>query len=200
MNSSLPDLPVEAQIADPKDAGPQHSRARTLLPCTLPGGRIRAHHLGGRERLQVVPRNAWFDSLEDYEIAEAAVDQYYVRAYGDVAAVMLWRQKASLRGADRSAQFTLTDIWVKRANGWRLAERHSSRRSTPAQPGHRQTRWNASCASRKRDSASFGAPFRPRQARPGCLRNHRHVCCPRNRARRSFACLAASCSGCLLAL
>ena len=37
------------------------------------------------ERLQVVPRNAWFESLEDYEIDEAAIDQIYVRAYGDVA-------------------------------------------------------------------------------------------------------------------
>ena len=31
------------------------------------------------ERLQVVPRNTWFDSLEDYEIDEAAIDQIYVR-------------------------------------------------------------------------------------------------------------------------
>ena len=54
--------------------------------------------------LQVVPRNAWLESLDDYEIEEAAIDQMHVRIYGDVAvAVMLWRQKASLRGEDRSA-------------------------------------------------------------------------------------------------
>ena len=60
---------------------------------------------------------------------------------------MLWRQRASLRGADRSAQFTLTDIWVKQANGWRLAERHSSRPEHPARPARRQTRSNATCAN-----------------------------------------------------
>ena len=86
------------------------------------------------ERLQIVPRNAWFESLGGLpDSKRPTIDQIYVRVYGEVAVVsMLWRQKASLHGADRSAQFALTDIWVKQANGWRLAERHSSR---PEHPG-----------------------------------------------------------------
>ena len=72
------------------------------------------------ERLQVVPRNAWFDSLEDYQIEEAAIDQIYVRVFGEVAvAVMLWRQKASLpRG--RSQRTVHTDRHLGEA-GERLA-------------------------------------------------------------------------------
>jgi ketosteroid isomerase-like protein len=83
--------------------------------------------------LQMVPRNAWLESLEEYEITDAHVDHIHVRVYGDVAvAVMLWHQFASLAGEDRTAQFMLTDIWVKNGHGWRLAERHSSR---PEHPG-----------------------------------------------------------------
>ena len=132
--STVPDLPVEAQIADLERRWTAAFQRKDIAAMQrfLADGYALIIAVEG-ERLQVVPRNAWFESLEDYEIDEAAIDQIYVRAYGDVAvAVMLWRQKASLRGADRTAQFTLTDIWVKQANGWRLAERHSSR---PEHPG-----------------------------------------------------------------
>jgi ketosteroid isomerase-like protein len=132
--STLPDLPVEAQIADLERRWTAAFQRKDIAAMQrfLGDGYALIIAVEG-ERLQVVPRNAWFDSLEDYEIQEAAIDQIYVRAFGDVAvAVMLWRQKASLRGADRSAQFTLTDVWVRQANGWRLAERHSSR---PEHPG-----------------------------------------------------------------
>ena len=132
--TSLPDIPVEAHIADLErrwTAAFQRKDVAEMQRFLADGYALIIAVQG--ERLQIVPRNAWFESLEDYQIEDAAIDQIYVRAYGDVAvAVMLWRQKASLRGADRSAQFTLTDIWVKQANGWRLAERHSSR---PEHPG-----------------------------------------------------------------
>ncbi len=83
--------------------------------------------------LQVVPRNAWLESLNDYEITEAAVEHIYVHVYDRVAvAVMLWRQTATLLGQDRNAVFMLTDVWVAQGDEWRLAERHSSR---PEHPG-----------------------------------------------------------------
>lgn len=83
--------------------------------------------------LQVVPRNAWLESLEEYEITDAHVDHIHVRVYEDVAvAVMLWHQFARLGGQDRTAQFMLTDIWTRGPQGWRLSERHSSR---PEHPG-----------------------------------------------------------------
>ncbi len=83
--------------------------------------------------LQVVPRNAWLESLDDYDISTASVEHIHVHVYDCVAvAVMLWRQTARLHGEDRSADFMLTDIWVQQDEGWRLAERHSSR---PEHPG-----------------------------------------------------------------
>ena len=83
--------------------------------------------------LQVVPRDAWLESLDAYEISDAHIDHITVRVYNDVAVVvMLWHQFATLGGQDRSAQFMLTDIWVKQEGEWRIAERHSSR---PEHPG-----------------------------------------------------------------
>ena len=78
--------------------------------------------------LQIVPRNAWFERLNDYEIASISIDHIYVRIYGSMAVVvMLWRQEATLAGNDRSGQLMLTDIWVQQDGEWRIAERHSSR-------------------------------------------------------------------------
>lgn len=78
--------------------------------------------------LQVVPRNAWLERLNDYEISSVNIDHIYVRIYDAVAVVvMLWRQEAQLAGRDRSGQLMLTDIWVQQDGEWRLAERHSSR-------------------------------------------------------------------------
>jgi ketosteroid isomerase-like protein len=83
--------------------------------------------------LQMVGRDAWLEALQSYEIQEASVDHIHVRIYDCVAvALMLWRQKATLDGADRSAVFMLTDIWVDVGGEWKLAERHSSR---PEHPG-----------------------------------------------------------------
>ena len=128
------ELPVEAQIADLErrwTAAFQHKDVTEMQRYLADGYALIIAVQG--ERLQIVPRNAWFESLEDYAIEEAAIDQIYISVYGDVAVVdMLWRQKASLRGADRSAQFNLTDIWVKQDDDWLLAERHSSR---PEHPG-----------------------------------------------------------------
>lgn len=86
--------------------------------------------------LQVVPRNAWFERLNDYEIDSVSIDHIYVRIYDSMAvAVMLWRQEARLAGQDRSGQLMLTDIWVNQEGEWRVAERHSSR-PEPASVAH----------------------------------------------------------------
>jgi ketosteroid isomerase-like protein len=78
--------------------------------------------------LQVVPRDAWLESLDAYEIDDVWIDQVYVRIHESVAVVaVLWRQTARLHGQDRSAQFALVDVWVRQEHGWRIAERHSSR-------------------------------------------------------------------------
>lgn len=130
----LPEIPVEAHIAGLErrwTAAFQRKDVAEMQRYLAEGYALIIAVQGAP--LQIVPRNAWFESLEDYAIEEAAIDQIYISVYGDVAVVdMLWRQKASLRGADRSAQFNLTDIWVKQDDDWLLAERHSSR---PEHPG-----------------------------------------------------------------
>ena len=87
--------------------------------------------------LQVVPRERWLENLKFYKIHSHSIDDIKVNVYGDTAVVlMLYSQKATVGRAqvDRSAQFTITDIWVRRKGGWRVAERHSSRPEQPPPP------------------------------------------------------------------
>lgn len=80
------------------------------------------------ERLKVLPRSAWLDSLKVYETKAFSIDDLQVHVYGDTAVVlMLCTQQAAVKGQDRSGQFLITDIWAKEAPGWRVTERHSSR-------------------------------------------------------------------------
>lgn len=86
------------------------------------------------QSLQIVPRETWLRNLELYDIQSYSIDDMRVNVYGDAAVVtMLFTQKATVgpQRRDRSAQFFITDIWVRTAGGWRVAERHSSR---PEQP------------------------------------------------------------------
>ncbi len=79
-------------------------------------------------KLRIVPRAAWLETLKAYETKSFTFDDVQVHAYGGTAVVvMLCTQQATVHGQDRSAQFVITDIWVKGENGWRVAERHSSR-------------------------------------------------------------------------
>ena len=78
--------------------------------------------------LRIVAREAWMENLKSYLTESYNIDDMRVSVYGDTAVVlMLFTQKATAGGRDRSAQFVITDIWVKRRGGWRVAERHSSR-------------------------------------------------------------------------
>ncbi len=84
------------------------------------------------EALKIVPREAWLGTLKFYVTTSFKIDDIHVHVYGDTAvALMLYSQKATVKGQDRSAQFLITDVWIKEAGGWRVAERHSSR---PEQP------------------------------------------------------------------
>ena len=78
--------------------------------------------------LRIVPREAWLETLKEYRTESFTVDDIRVHTYGTTAIVlMLFTQKATVRGQDRSGQFVITDIWVKQEQGWRVVERHSSR-------------------------------------------------------------------------
>ena len=78
--------------------------------------------------LRIVSREAWLENLKGYVTESYSIDDMRVSVYGDAAVVlMLFTQKARVRGQDRSAQFVITDVWVKQRGVWRVAERHSSR-------------------------------------------------------------------------
>lgn len=84
--------------------------------------------------LQVVPKEAWLGNLALYDIRSYSIDDMRVNVYGNVAIVTLLYTQDAIVGPerrDRSGQFFITDVWVKHADGWRVAERHSSR---PEQP------------------------------------------------------------------
>ena len=84
-------------------------------------------------QLQIIPRERWLIGLKDYITESFSIDDIKVNVYGNTAVAMLmYTQKAIVRGQDRSGQFMLTDIWVKGDNGWMIAERHSSRPEIPA--------------------------------------------------------------------
>ena len=85
--------------------------------------------------LKIVAREPLLATLPSYHLETFSIDDIRVTAYGDlVVAVMLFSQKATADGQDRSAQFLLTDIWVKTPTGWCVAERHSSRPELPPAP------------------------------------------------------------------
>lgn len=82
--------------------------------------------------IQIVPRQGWLNVLKDYITESYTIDDIKVNVYGNTAVAMLmFTQKATVRGQDRSGQFVLTDIWVKGDKGWLITERHSSH---PGQP------------------------------------------------------------------
>jgi ketosteroid isomerase-like protein len=85
------------------------------------------------QKIIAVPRANWLETLDKlYRIESWKIDDVRTTVLGDTAVVvLLYTQKATIGGADRSGQFVLTDIWVKQAGQWRVTERVSSRPSAP---------------------------------------------------------------------
>ena len=83
--------------------------------------------------IQVMPRQAWLNLLKDYVTESYSIDDIKVHVYGNTAiAMMMFTQKALVRGQDRSGQFVITDTWYKQDKDWLIVERHSSRPGPPA--------------------------------------------------------------------
>lgn len=85
------------------------------------------------EPLQVVPRKQWLETLKVYLLDFQAIDDTRISVYGDTdLAILAYRQIGGTPGnRDISGNFLLTDVWVNTSNGWRAAERHSSRQEKP---------------------------------------------------------------------
>ena len=82
--------------------------------------------------IQVVPRQSWLNLLKDYVTESFSIDDIKVTVYGNTAiAMLMFTQKAIVRGQDRSGQFVLTDIWHKKGKHWLITERHSTRPGPP---------------------------------------------------------------------
>lgn len=78
--------------------------------------------------LATMARDAYLHRAKAYVIRESRFDEILVRTYGNVAVVnSRYSHKASLHGRDRSAEFFLTDTWVKLDGQWLAAARASSR-------------------------------------------------------------------------
>ena len=83
--------------------------------------------------LKVVARAPLLETQPGYRVESFSIDDIRVIEHGGLAvAVMLYSQKATAQGQDYSAQYLITDSWIKTPGGWRVAERHSSRPEQPA--------------------------------------------------------------------
>ena len=75
----------------------------------------------------VVTRDSWLAMLPDYVVHSWTEQEHVVSADGDCATVLhRVDMSATVLGEDRSGLFVLTDIWRRRAQGWRIWRRHSS--------------------------------------------------------------------------
>lgn len=136
--------------------------------------------------LQTVPRERWLENLKFYKIHSHSIDDIQVHVYGDTAvALMLYTQKATVGRIpmDRSAQFLITDIWVELKDGWRVAERHSSRPEQPPVPGLEDT------AAGYRDVGASAQPTSPAGL------NEMHCDLREARRWRGLACSARAATG-----
>jgi ketosteroid isomerase-like protein len=83
--------------------------------------------------LTTIDRGAYVTRAKGYAIRESRFDEVVVRLHGEVAVVTCrYVQKAALHGRDRSAEFVLTDTWVRRGATWVAVARTSSRPEHPA--------------------------------------------------------------------
>lgn len=75
----------------------------------------------------VMPRDRWLQVLPDYVVHDYEVHERVTDVAGDCAGVL---QRVSMRatvlGEDRSGTFVISDVWRRRASGWRIWRRHST--------------------------------------------------------------------------
>jgi ketosteroid isomerase-like protein len=86
------------------------------------------------EPLQVTTRADYLEACKGfYVIHSYDFKEFLICIYGDVAMVnSRYVQKATLGGKlDRSAEFFLSDTWVKRNGRWQVVARYSSRPERP---------------------------------------------------------------------
>lgn len=84
-----------------------------------------------------VPRAQWLATLPVYDIHQYDVEECMVEIDRDGdTATMLHRATMACHvdGVDRSGTFVISDVWRKRADGWRVWRRHSTPLTAVALP------------------------------------------------------------------
>jgi ketosteroid isomerase-like protein len=80
----------------------------------------------------IMPRAQWLALLPDYVVSDYEILERIVEVESDVALVLQRvRMQATVRGADRSGIFVLTDAWRRDGDAWKVWRRHS----TPLEAG-----------------------------------------------------------------
>ncbi len=75
----------------------------------------------------LVRRDQWLAMLPDYVVHSYQVEEQVVDIDGDCATILhRAHMRATVMGEDRSGTFVISDVWRKRADGWRIWRRHST--------------------------------------------------------------------------
>jgi hypothetical protein len=78
---------------------------------------------GGRTRLS---RQEWMATVPAYEVHSYEIADVVVHDYEDAAVVLADLElRATVRGEDRSGNFAVTDVWVRRDGRWQVMARSS---------------------------------------------------------------------------
>jgi len=74
-----------------------------------------------------MPRDQWLAAISVYDIQSFEFSDVQVHIYGDTAVMRSrYTQKATYQGGDRSGEFLVTDVWVRRDGRWQVVTRHTS--------------------------------------------------------------------------
>jgi ketosteroid isomerase-like protein len=84
----------------------------------------------------IMRRDRWIELLPEYVVHAWEIEERTVDVDGDTAAVLQRLQmKATVLGEDRSGTIVVSDIWRRRADGWRVWRRHSTPLAAGRMPG-----------------------------------------------------------------
>lgn len=83
-----------------------------------------------------MPRERWLEVLGDYLVHSFDLEERHIDESDGIGAVLSrLRMQATVLGQDRSGLFVISDVWLRRDDGWRVWRRHSSPLSAGAMPG-----------------------------------------------------------------
>ena len=87
-------------------------------------------------RPAVMPRDRWLQVLADYVVHDYEVQEQVIDVADDCASVLQRvSMHATVLGEERSGTFVISDVWRRRASGWRIWRRHSTPLDAGRLPG-----------------------------------------------------------------